>query len=278
MTRLFVSAVAVVTMLAVTSAVGPQQPPAVGGAPPPPDPAAVARGRQTFTETCTACHGADAHGGAFGGSDLAQSAIAVANDGGRALAAFLKVGRPDQRMPAFMLADDVVADLSAYFRSLVPVAGRGAGRGGITALVVGDAKAGEAYFNRVGCTTCHSVTGDLKGIGSKYDVATIQGRAVMPRGSGGYPRGFASLPDPNEAPRTVTVTSPGGQTVSGTLVWITDFYVTLTDAAGVRRTVARNGDTPKVVVVDPVRWHIDHMKTLTDKDMHDVTAYLVTLK
>jgi cytochrome c oxidase cbb3-type subunit 3 len=61
-------------------------------------------------------------------------------------------------------------------------------------------------------------------------------------------------------------------------LWVTDFYVTFTDSGGVRRTVARNGDVPKVVVTDPLQWHIDHMKRLTDKDMHDLTAYLVTLK
>lgn len=146
------------------------------------------------------------------------------------------------------------------------------------AAVVGDPKAGEVYFNRAGCTGCHSVTGDLKGIGARYDVATIQGRAVMPRGNGGYPRSFLSPPDPREAPRTVTITHPGRQSQSGTLVWISDFYVTFVDSTGLRRTVARQGGVPTVVVTDPLAWHIQHLKTLTDKDMHDLTAFLVTLR
>lgn len=245
------------------------------GPAPPPDPAAVARGRATFTQTCSACHGMDARGGAFASIDLAQSAIAIANDDGRQLGAFLKVGRPEARMPSFVLADEVVADLSALFRTLPPPV---SGRGGIVAAVVGDAKAGEAYFRSRGCQQCHSVTGDLKGIGTRYDAATIQGRTVMPRGRGGYPRSFLSPPDPAEAPRTVTITQPSGEKLTGSLVWITDFYVTFTDAAGIRRTVARQGENPRVEVVDPLQWHVQHMKTLTDKDMHDLTAYLVTLR
>ena len=135
------------------------------------------------------------------------------------------------------------------------------------------------YFNGAGgCTACHSPAGDFKGIGTRLTAAAIQGRLVLPRGNGGYPPSFNSPPDPNEAPRTVTVTQPSGENASGTLMWITDFNVTLTDATGVRRTFARNGDVPKVEVKDPLQWHLDHMRTLTDKDMHDLTAYLVTLK
>jgi cytochrome c oxidase cbb3-type subunit III len=100
----------------------------------------------------------------------------------------------------------------------------------------------------------------------------------MPRGSGGYPRGFNSPPDPNEKPKTVNITDQSGAKTTGRLLWITDFYVTLVDDAGVRRTIARSGDTPKVEITDPLQWHIEHLKKLTDKNMHDLTAYLVTLK
>jgi cytochrome c oxidase cbb3-type subunit 3 len=204
----------------------------------------------------------------------------MATDGSTQLGALLKVGRPERRMPSFALTDPEVADLWTFFRTLAPVTrGGGAGRGTITAMVVGDAKAGEAYFNGAGrCATCHSPAGDLKGIGTRLPVAAIQGRIVLPRGSGGYPRGFIAPPDPNEAQRTVTITQPSGETITGTLLWITDFNVTLTDASGIRRSVARNGDVPRVEIKDPLQYHIDHMKKLTDKDMHDLTAYLVTLK
>jgi len=251
-----------------------------GAQPAPPDPGAVARGRQTFTTYCAACHGADGRGGAEGATDLSRSAIATAADGGAGLAAFLKSGRPERRMPPFALADSEVADLSAFLRSIAAPLGRGGGRQNvINAVVVGDAAAGERYFNGPGkCATCHSPVGDLKGIGARLTAATIQGRIVYPRDNGNYPPSFNSPPNPTEAPRTVTVTLPEGETLNGTLMWLTDFYVTLKDASGVVRTIARHGDSPKVVVTDPLQYHLEHMRTLTDQNMHDLTAYLVTLK
>jgi mono/diheme cytochrome c family protein len=251
-----------------------------GQAPAPvPDPGAVARGRTVFTTFCAACHGADGRGGTEGNTDLTRSPIATAADGGTQLGAFLKVGRPERRMPPVPVSDTETADLSAFLRSIAAPPARGGGRNVINALVVGDAAAGERYFNGAGkCATCHSPTGNLKGIGSRLSVATIQGRVVYPRDNGNYPPSFNSPPNPNEAPRTVVVTLPSGEKVSGALMWLSDFNVTLKDASGLLRTIARNGDTPSVAVTDPLQYHLDHMRTLTDKDMHDVTAYLVTLK
>jgi mono/diheme cytochrome c family protein len=243
-------------------------------------PPSAARGRQTFATNCAACHGPDGRGGVEGATDLTRSPIVLPDDGGMQLAAFLKVGRPERRMPAYTLTDAEVADLHAFVRSVVPPGGRGgAGRAIITAIVVGDAKAGEAHFNGAGgCRACHSATGDFKGIGTRLTAAAIQGRLVLPRGTGGYPPSFNSPPDPKDAARTVTVRLPSGETVSGALMWITDFSVTLRDRSGARRTFARDGDVPRVEVKDPLQWHLDHLRTLTDKDMHDLTAYLVTLK
>lgn len=274
-----------VTVLVLAAAAHAEQgPPGVGAGrgaapPPPPDPAAVARGREVLSRNCTACHGPDGRGGPDGAVNLSTSPIAIANDGGRQLREFLLVGRPERRMPSFTMAEAETADLSAYFRSIAPPLAANAGRGApIPVTVVGDAKAGAAYFNGAGCTGCHKIDGDLKGIGSRLPVASIQGRLVMPRGAGGYPRSFLSPPDPAEAAKTVIVTPASGAPVRGTLLWITDFWVTLVDEQGVRRTIARNGDTPTVDVRDPLQWHIDHMKRLADKDMHDLTAFLVALK
>jgi mono/diheme cytochrome c family protein len=246
--------------------------------PAPPDPAAVTRGRAAFTTYCAACHGPEGRGGVEGTTDLTRSPIATAADGGAQLDAFLKVGRPERRMPPVAVGDGEVADLSAFLRSVAAPPARGGGRNVINAVVVGDAAAGERYFNGAGkCATCHSATGDLKGIGARLSVATIQGRVVYPRDNGNYPPSFNSPPNPNEAPRTVVVTLPSGEKLSGRLMWLTDFYVTLKDDAGLLRTIARSGGTPSVVVTDPLQYHLDHMRVLTDKDMHDVTAYLVTL-
>ena len=245
------------------------------------NPPAEARGRQAFGVQCAPCHGPEGRGGLEGSTDLTRSPILLANDAGRQLTDFLKAGRPERRMPAFSLSDAEVADLYAFIRSVAPPPGRGGGGGRavITAVVVGDAKAGEAHFNGAGgCKACHSPTGDFKGIGTRLTAAAIQGRLVLPRGNGGYPPSFNSPPDPRDAARTVAVTQPSGETISGTLMWITDFSVTLRDASGTRRTFARDGDAPKVEVKDPLQWHLDHLRTLTDKDMHDLTAYLVTLK
>jgi mono/diheme cytochrome c family protein len=245
---------------------------------PAPAAAAVARGRQTLATYCAACHGPEGRGGVEGSTDLTRSPIVLAGDGGRQLAAFLKVGRPERRMPPVPLPDAEVADLHTFLRSIAPPPGRG-GRAVITAVVVGDARAGEAHFNGAGgCRGCHSPTGDFKGLGTRLTAAAIQGRLVLPRGNGDYPPSFNSPPNPRDAARTVTVTLPSGESFSGTLMWITDFTVTLRDGSGTRRTFVRDGDVPKVEVKDPLQWHLDHLRRLTDKDMHDLTAYLVTLK
>jgi cytochrome c oxidase cbb3-type subunit 3 len=240
----------------------------------------AARGRTVFTTYCAACHGADARGGAEGNTDLTRSALVATNDAGKQLMAFLKTGRPERRMPAFSLSDVEVADLFAFLRTTVNGRGGGGGRNQvINAVVVGDPKAGEAYFNGAGrCSTCHSPTRDLKGIGARLTPAVIQGRLVLPRGGGTYPPSYNTPPDPKESARKVTVTLSSGEQMSGSLIYLTDFIVTLKDGTGIQHTFERNGDVPKVDVVDPLQYHLDHMRRLTDKDMHDLTAYLVTLK
>ena len=259
------------------SVVHAQQPPPAA----PVDPAAIARGQQTYTQNCTFCHGPDTHGGAEGGVDLTQSTIVMGDPTSAQLVAFLRAGRPP-RMPSFNnLTDAQVADVATFVRSNAVPAARG-GRGATAVAVVGDAKEGEAFFNGPGkCTTCHSVTGDLKGIGSKYSTLVLQGRIVLPRGTGGYP-GLSFGPPivgvPPDKPRGVTVTEAGGKISSGDLVAISDFLVTLKDSDGVTHSFARNGNIPKVEVKDPLQAHLDLLPKLTDKEMHDLTAYLVTLK
>ncbi|HVY92945.1 MAG TPA: hypothetical protein VHA14_09360, partial [Bryobacteraceae bacterium] len=192
----------------------------------------------------------------------------------------IKNGRPDKGMPASTLSDDQIKDVAAWLR----VQAYGAGhRVTYTFLdiLTGDAKKGEAYFNGAGkCNTCHSATGDLKGIGSRYTPQQLQGHWLYPgpgrAGRGG--RGATGAPAVSRATRTVTVTLPSGETVSGPLDRIDDFNVALHDSTGAYRSFARNGDVPKVVVNDPLKIHVDLMKTYTDADIHNVTAYLVTLK
>ena len=113
---------------------------------------------------------------------------------------------------------------------------------------------------------------------------TLQGRIVMPRGRGGFGagRGFGfgrgGSAEPSGPVTTVKVTLPSGQSISGALERMTDFYVTVRDSSGLSRTFARDGDAPKVEVTDPLQAHIDMLAKYKDADIHNLTAYLVTLK
>ena len=179
-------------------------------------------------------------------------------------------------MPAFPnLSDQQITDIAEFLHERLEAA-RSRSVTDAMASLVGDAKAGAAYFNGPGrCATCHSVTGDLASIGAKYDPPTLQGRLVNPRPGGGRGQGAVMSP---RATRTVTVTLTDGQTVSGTLDYVSEFAVTVIEKSGTRRTFKRDGDVPKVVVTDPLQAHFDMLRTFRDKDMQDLTAYLWTLK
>jgi hypothetical protein len=147
-------------------------------------------------------------------------------------------------------------------------------------ILVGDAGAGKSYF-QAKCASCHSVTGDLKGIGSKFDdPKLLQNFFLIPGGGRGGFGGFGGgggAPS-NIPPTTVTVTYAGGQKLEGRLTRIDDFIVILTQADGTQRTVRRDGETPKVEIHDPLQPHKDLLPVYTDKNIHDLTAYLVTVK
>ena len=203
----------------------------------------------------------------------------LADTGGKELAGFLRAGRPERGMPAFPnLTDQQITDIAEFLHERLEAA-RSRAATDTMASLVGDAKAGAAYFNGPGrCTTCHSISGDLAGIGAKYDPPTLQGRIVNPRpGSVGLGRGQAAIVSPR-ATRTATVTLANGQTVSGALDYISEFAITLIETSGTRRTFKREGDVPKVVVSDPLQAHFEMLRTFRDKDMQDLTAYLWTLK
>jgi mono/diheme cytochrome c family protein len=237
---------------------------------------AIARAKPVYEPQCGFCHGLDARGRA-GGPDLARSLVVLADTGGKELAGFLRAGRPERGMPAFPnLTDQQITDIAEFLHERLEAA-RSRAATDTMASLVGDAKAGAAYFNGPGrCTTCHSISGDLAGIGAKYDPPTLQGRLVNPRPGGGG-RGQPAVVSPRAA-RTATVALANGQTVSGTLDYISEFAVTLIEKSGARRTFKRDGDVPKVVVSDPLQAHFDMLRTFRDKDMQDLTAYLWTLK
>jgi cytochrome c oxidase cbb3-type subunit 3 len=246
---------------------------------PPPefDQAAVERGQQLLSGECGFCHGANARGGSSG-PDLTRSALVQTDEAGKQIGEFLRVGRPDRGMPAFNLTDAQVSDLATFLHSAIRAnINRRAYR--ILDILVGDAVAGEAFFNGAGrCATCHSPQRDLRGVGAKYDPPTLQNRMVLPRGSVTRPGTPAPPPHADRNAVTATVTAPGG-TITGALVRLTDFDIVIYDAAsGQMRSWLRNGDTPKVVVSDPLQAHVDLLSKWTDADMHNVTAYLASLK
>jgi mono/diheme cytochrome c family protein len=238
------------------------------------DTAAVERGRQVLGQQCGFCHGANARGGSSG-PDLTRSIMVQEDENGKQLGEFLRVGRPDRGMPAFDLSASDVADVAAFLHAEIYLASNRR-LYKILDVLVGDPTAGQAYFNGGGrCSTCHSPAGDLKGVGAKYDPVALQGRMVYPR-RGGIP-GSPAHEDRNAVKATITVPSAG--TVTGAIVRLTDFEVTIYDAAArQQRSFLRHGDTPKVVVTDPLQAHMDQLLKWTDADMHNVTAYLASLK
>jgi cytochrome c oxidase cbb3-type subunit III len=240
------------------------------------DPAAVERGSALLVSQCGFCHGSNARGGPSG-PDLTRSALVQDDEGGRQLGAFLATGRPDRGMPAFQLAADQVSDLATFLHAAIFLnANRRLYQ--VLDILTGDPKAGEAYFAGAGkCATCHSSAGDLKGVGAKYDAVTLQGRLLMPRGGRGAGPPQPAYLDKNAIKASITL--PSRQTISGVLVRLTDFDVTLYDPqTGQMRSWFRNGDLPRVDLVDPLQAHLNMLPVWTDTDMHNVTAYLAGLK
>lgn len=238
------------------------------------DPAAIERGKAIWGVQCAFCHGSDARGGE-GGPNLLRSELVLNDQKGESIAPVVQNGRVDAGMPKFPLTNAQIADIAAFLHSF-RVSGYDAVRNKPVSVLVGDAKAGEAYF-QAKCAACHSVTGDLKGIGSKFeDPKLLQNFFLMPGGGrGGFGgRGVAS----NVPPATVTVTFAGGRKLEGRLIRIDDFTVTLAEADGTERTVRRDGASPNVEIHDPLQPHKDMLPRYTDRDIHNLTAYLVTVK
>lgn len=235
------------------------------------DDATIARGQAIYGQDCATCHGMDARGG-NGGTNLVHSQLVMDDDKGELIAPVIQNGRPDLGMPKFDLTTDQITDIAGYlhrvganYRTIIDFP---------TNIVVGDASAGQAFFSGDGkCGTCHSVTGDLAGIGAKMDPKSLQNALVS--GGGGRGRGPTGIAVPAT---TATVTLIGGKTVEGKLDHLDDFVVTLTDANDNHLTYDREKSVAKVEVHNPLQAHIDMLPKLTDDEIHNLTAYLATLK
>ena len=237
------------------------------------DPAAVERGGKLFVTNCGGCHGQTARGG-VGAPDLIRSVLVLDDEKGILITPVIRNGRPEQGMPPSTLPDAQVADIVAWLHVQTYAAGHRSTYA-FQDVLTGNAKRGEAYFNGAGaCATCHSASGDLKGIGGRYDGFTLQARWLNPRGGRGGRGGGPSA----KAAVTVTVTPPNGPAVSGRLDRIDDFNVSLHDGSGEYHSFTREGAVPKVELRDPLKAHTELLGKYTDANIHDITAYLVTLK
>jgi len=242
----------------------------------PASPEQVARGAQIFRSNCSFCHGSDARGGETG-PNLVRDVVVLRDQKGELITPIVQNGLPAQGMPKFALSAGDIADIAAWLHSQ-PLSDRGSPS--TLDILVGTAADGEAYFNGAGhCTQCHSATGDLAGIGSRYEPKTMQNLIVSGGGGRGRRRSAGAAP-PVKAPppTTVTVTLPSGRRVQGELDHLSAFVVALRDSAGTYHSFARHDSIPKVVVTNPLQWHIDRLPQWRDADIHDLTAYLVTLK
>jgi mono/diheme cytochrome c family protein len=222
---------------------------------PVPDPAAVERGKALFVASCGFCHGTNATGGE--GPDLVRSAIALRDENGEEIGPVIHAGRPG--MPAFpQITDSQIKDITAFLRYRQQVAiDRGAYE--FQNVNTGDPNRGETYFT-AHCATCHSVSGDLKDIAAHYEATALITRILYPKGS----------------KPTATVVD-NGQSFAGTVEYLDDFEVGLRDDAGIYRGFTRS-PALKLVIKDPLQAHEKQMKTFRDDDLHDVLAYLESLK
>jgi cytochrome c oxidase cbb3-type subunit III len=247
----------------------------------PEDPAQVERGKAVYSISCTGCHGADLRGGDMGGPNLLRSQVAIVDKEGEMIVPIIHGSRQSSGMPAIPMSEADAKATAAYIRSVMATIGRQGTPPGVgkeaPSILVGDAKAGQAAFDTK-CAKCHSATGDLSGIATRIsDPKTLQNTWVS--GGGERRRRGAAAPGAADARAvTATIKLPSGQTVEGRVVRIDDFLVSVRQADDTIRTFTRNGDDPKVEVRDPMKGHRDLLGTYTDKEMHDITAYLVTLK
>jgi len=231
---------------------------------PAPDEAAAKKGEPLYKQNCGTCHGDNARGSQ--GPNLVRSVTVLHDEKGEEIGPVIKNGRPQAGMPAFpTLSQDDLYNIAQFLHLQVELAANrgtyGATYAGLRSQATGDAKKGEEYFNAA-CKSCHSVTGDLAKIGSKFPQATtLQSRFL-------WPSSFA--------PAKATVTLASGQTVAGTIKTLTDFEVSLYDSAGDYHYWPR--DKVKVQLEDKLTGHRALLPKYSDADIHNITAYLVTVK
>jgi cytochrome c oxidase cbb3-type subunit 3 len=235
--------------------------------PPQPTPeqrAAIDRGRTQFQQACGFCHGPDATGAR--GPDLVRSGLVAHDVGGDLIGEVIRTGRPDKGMPALPLTAAQVTDIAAFLHARAKEAVESSGVPSdypFDKLLTGNAEKGKAYFEGAGgCNKCHSPTGDLAGITRKYNSIELQAHMLYP----------------NEKPVLATVTLPTGEQLSGPVSHIDDFTIGIRvgDKNGWYRSFPRS--KVKVELKDPLEAHRELLPRISPAQMHDLFAYLYSLK
>jgi cytochrome c oxidase cbb3-type subunit 3 len=229
-------------------------------------PEQVRAGQPIFSAQCGFCHGRDTMGGETG-PDLTRAALVAADVRGDKIAPMVRNGRVDKGMPGFSLSDADMAAVVAFIHDAKAKAESLTGGRRAVDLVdlqTGNAEAGRTYFNSA-CSKCHAPTGDLKGVASRLRGLPLLQRMLYP------------VPASGAASRAkVIVTRSSGETVAGALAYRDEFTIAVTDASGAYRAFSTN--QVKFTVDDPLQAHVEQLGKYTDDDMHNVLAYLQTLR
>lgn len=226
-------------------------------------PEQIEAGGTLLLQNCAFCHGKDASGGESG-PDLTRSKLVMGDKNGEAIGQVVRTGRLEKGMPRFDLSDAQIVSLAAFIHSQQDKAMSQTGtRKGVEPedLRTGSAEAGKKYFETTGgCVKCHSTTGDLAGVATRYT-------------------GLQLLEDmlyPKQPKVTVSVKTASGQTYDGPLEYKDEFHIGMKDSFGVYHSWPVSAVTFKIN--DGAQQHVEIMSKYTDKDMHDVFAYIETLK
>jgi cytochrome c oxidase cbb3-type subunit 3 len=255
---------------------------------PPGDAAVIERGKGLYGLTCRGCHGVDLRGGDLGGPNLLRSQVVLNDKNGESIGEVIRTGRTPPAgvpMPPQQMSDADVIAVAEYIHSVTataaPQGGPPPGPRVELNLLVGNAGKGETYF-KTACAACHASGGDLAGIGARItNIEQLQNSWVAGRRAAG-PGGTAGAGTTAvRKPTRVTVKFAGGTTLDGVLVRLDDFVLSLRTDAGDYRSFTRRSATPRIESIkvdDPQAGHRALWTTLKDSDMHDVTAFLATLK
>lgn len=224
--------------------------------------AAAKRGRAQFAQSCAFCHGPEATGGR--GPDLIRSALVAHDQKGELIGEVIRSGRPDKGMPAIPATDEQVADIAAYLheRALEALQSSSVPRDyPAEKLLTGSATLGKAFFEGAGgCKDCHTPTGDLAGVAGKYSPVELEAHMLYP----------------GDKPKSAVVTLASGEQVRGIVVRSDDFMIGVRDDSGWYRSFSR--DRVKVEIHDPLEAHRNLLHTLTTAQVHDLFAYVNSLK